>query len=127
MMGKYKKMSKVKIVGINMKKLIFIVSGLLLSSICYADFHWHTSKIKAVYPLNDGQVIFQFESESPDCPSPGSPHYYYLSVGQSSVTQEGADKMYSAALAAAMANKQVRIYFDDSSQNCFINRLFIDI
>ncbi|WP_444901326.1 response regulator receiver protein [Microbulbifer sp. SSSA007] len=109
-----------------MKKILLLLCGFLLPAICNAEFYWHTSKIKAVYPLADGNFVLQFENESSDCPGQFSPKYHYVSVGESGVTQEGSEKIYSAALSAAMANKQVRINFDGSQPNCFINRLIID-
>lgn len=88
---------------------------------------WHTAEIKRVYALSNGDYILQFKSDSPACTSGDSPDYYRVSVGENGVTAEGADKMYSAALSAAVAGKMVSIFFDASTSLCYVNRLYIEM
>lgn len=98
---------------------------LLLGSFSSAadTYVWHTSKIKQVYPSGSGKVILTFHTPSSSCQHASK--YHYIAVGEASVTEDGSDKLYSAALAAAMAGKAVTVNFNKDSEACFISRLYI--
>jgi hypothetical protein len=83
----------------------------------------HTSKIRYVYPLSDGNFVVTFLADDSYCTNGSSPKYYLVSVGSNSVTADGAEKMFAAALAAAAQGVTVVIVYDDSTTNCYINRL----
>lgn len=108
-----------------MKKTIAICTLILC---CFAVTNslagtWHNSTIKSVYPLADGNFILTLEGDSQQCTSTNSPDYYYVEVGENSITAEGVDIIYSAALTAAVSGKSVDIYFDESTPKCHINRI----
>lgn len=84
---------------------------------------WHTSKIKTIYPVSDGDFIIIFKSTS-QCTDRNQ--YHRVFVGSNGIDAEGSNKLYSAALAAAAMGKTVSINFDDSSSNCFINRMKVN-
>lgn len=108
-----------------MKRLLaFIV---LFSPITAFAGTWHSSKISHVYPTASGEFVLKFESDSAACTSGDSPDYYRVKVGENYVTQEGANKIFATALAAAMAGKTINIYFDETTSHCYINRIQIQI
>jgi hypothetical protein len=83
----------------------------------------HTSQIRYVYPLANGNFIVTFLADDSYCTNPSSPKYYLVSVGSNSVTADGAKMMFAAALAAAAQRVTVVVAYDDSTSNCYINRL----
>ena len=84
---------------------------------------WHTSTIRWVYPLPNGGVILVFTDDAPTCTNSGN--YHYMEVGQNGMTEPGLKNLYAAALAAAAGGKTVSINFDDSTAQCYINRLYV--
>ncbi len=104
---------------------ILIVGFLsILSTTSFADSHWHSSNIKSIYPLGDGDFVLTFDTDSADCTSTSSPKYHYVRVGENGVTKEGINQMYSLAMSAAMTDKTVYIYFNDAA-DCLVNRMFV--
>lgn len=109
-----------------MKKLI--VTSMLLffaSTTGFAADVWITSKIKAVYPLGDGNFVLMFNDSPAACTNTGTPKYLYVTANQNGVTEEGSKKMYAAALTAAASGKDVSALFSDSTSSCYINRLSV--
>ncbi len=106
-------------------KNIILVSLLFLPSLSMAIGQWHTSTVKAVYPLANGSFVLSFNTDSPSCSNSTSPKYYYVTVQENGMTQEGAEKIYSAALAAGMGGKEVQINFEDATSGCYVNRLYL--
>ena len=100
---------------------VFILSCFVISN-SFAGT-WHNSTIKSVYPLANGNFILTLAEDSQQCASTNTPHYYYVEVGEHSITAEAALKIYSAALTAAASGKSVDFYFDESSPKCNINRV----
>jgi len=86
---------------------------------------WHSSTIKMVYPQADGTFVLIFDTDAPGCTGAGPGKYHYVSPTQYGMTEEGAKKLYAAALAALAADKMVQIAFDNSTSACYVNRLTI--
>ena len=101
-----------------------LLATLGASTTAHAAEVWVASVIKAVYPQANGSAVLTFQSDMPNCTSPANPKYYVLMVGQNGVTAEGFKNILASALAAAAAGKQVQVAFDDSTSNCFVNRLY---
>lgn len=108
-----------------MRSLIPALIATLLSSSAIADPTWHTSTIRQVYPLANGDVVLTFMEDSAACASASTPDYFYIRVGLNGVTAEGLKNMLAAALTAASTGKSVSINFDDSNPGCFVNRLSV--
>lgn len=104
-------------------KHLLLISSLLLSMTASADM-WYSGKLKMVYPLASGSFVLTFQTSPPECTN--SSHYFYTEVGQRSVTIEGSNKMYSLALVAASGDKKLTVNYDETSSNCYINRMYID-
>ena len=86
---------------------------------------WLHSKIARVYTLSGGGFVLQFEDDAPACTNANSPKYFYVSVGNNGVTQEGMQNLLASALTAASTGVNVSVYFDDSTTSCFINRIIV--
>ena len=116
-------------IGIFMKKLvntvIFLGASFIGATVNAGT--WHGSKISHVYPTASGEFILRFVSDSAACTSGESPDYYRVKVGKNDITEEGSKKIFATALAAAMAEKTVNIYFDETTSSCYINRIQIEI
>lgn len=109
-----------------MLKNISIVILFLFGSVsAFAESHWHTSTIEKIYPLSDGDFVLIFDTNSDDCPSTSAGKYHYVTIGENAVNLEGANKMYSLAMTAALTDKKVTVYFSDTSNNCYINRMSV--
>lgn len=86
--------------------------------------NWHTSAIKNVYPVGTG-TSFVLVLQNPTSSCTNASNYHYVWVGQNGVTAEGMKMPYAAALAAHISGRSITINFDDSTNNCFINRLYV--
>jgi len=101
---------------------------LMLISVCWlssanAENVWFSSELKSYYPLSNGELVLTFNDASPNCSSTGD--YHRIKVGENTVTQEGFDLMAAAALAGGASGKRVNIFFDNSTEYCYINRLSV--
>ena len=105
------------------RKFISLLCILSYSSITNAALTEHVSTIESVYPLADGSFIVTFDQNAATCPSTKSPKYHFVSSNQVGVTEEAAKRIYAAALLALAMDKQVRVYFDDSTMYCWIDRM----
>ena len=108
-----------------------ISCSILIVSLSFSGFAaaniWHVNaKIKSVYPESNGNFVLIFNQDHGDCLSTVNPDFYRVSVGQNSMTVEGAEKIFAAALSAASTGTPVSIYFDETNSNCHINRLRIN-
>lgn len=86
--------------------------------------NWQTSTIKSVYPLGSG-TSFVIVLVNPTTSCTNASNYHYVQVGQNGITAEGMKMLYAAALAAHLSGRSITINFDDSTNNCFINRLYV--
>src|SRR5215510_11362615 len=86
----------------------------------------HTSTLKQVYPLANGDFVLTFDTDTSQCLGAGSPKYFYVSVGQASMTAEGSKKLYAAALVALAGRQSVTFVFDDTTAQCYVNRLTVN-
>ncbi len=100
---------------------LFMVGALAIDAPAEAAT-WHTAKILSVYPQSEGSFVLVFNANSPACAS-GNPDYFYVRAGQNNVTLEGQRAMLTVATAAMLSGKEVAISFDESSSNCWVNRM----
>jgi len=98
----------------------------VLSFACSAVGKWWTGDIYRVFPLASGEVVVSFEVSAPSCTGADTHKFHRIKVGENSMTQEGADKIYSLLLAAASSKRQVSINFDDATNKCYVNRAYIN-
>jgi len=108
-----------------MKKIILCISLLFIFPVSPAvAADWHTSTIKWVYPLGNGDFIITFSENDPLCSN--ASNYHHVKIGENGIDIEGSNKLYGAALAAGATRKTVTINYDETSSSCYINRLFIN-
>ena len=83
------------------------------------------SPVAFVYPLSDGSFIVGFTQPSAACTDPF--HYFRVFPGQNGVTPDGVKTMLATSLLAfAMAPaKTLSVVFDETTANCYINRMSI--
>lgn len=86
---------------------------------------WHTASIRSVYPQSDGSFVLTFETNAPACSNPNPYKYHHVTPTQNGMTEEGARKVYAAALMAKAAALPVQINFDDSTNLCYVNRMWV--
>lgn len=98
---------------------------MLLGEGVHATETWHTSTIKYVYPLASGGFVLIFDTDAAACTNPNVGKYHYVTPNQNGLTEEGATKMYAAALLALATDKTVTIAFDDATVGCYVNRLMV--
>src|SRR5262245_55937437 len=80
---------------------------------------WHTAFVTRVYPQADGSVRLSFSTDHANCTNSSSPKWYFIVVGQNSVTADGLRSMHATALTALAMERQVSIAFDDSTATCY--------
>lgn len=86
---------------------------------------WHTSTLKAIYPLADGNYILSFTNDASGCTSTSSPKFHYVFVDENGMSAEASKKIYAAALLAYSLGQPVSIAYNDATSNCFVNRLYL--
>ena len=106
-----------------MKKFIILLYLILSSTIPFVASAsvWFTSTVKRVYPLANGDFVVLFNDVNTKCVHESG--YHYIEVNRNGITESGRDKMYSAFFVAGSAKNQVKIFFDETSSNCNINRM----
>lgn len=111
-----------------MKLAQTIIAGICLTAFSCASLAaevWHTSTIKYVYPQADNTFVLIFDTNAPACTSTATNKYHLVAPSQNGMTDEGAKKIYAAALLAMATDKAVQFAFDDSTTSCYINRLMV--
>jgi hypothetical protein len=101
------------------------VAMLGLSMPAAAAEQWATNKLKFVYPLANGSFVLAFQVDPTNCPSVGSPKYFYVAAGENGVTADGVKAMLAASFAAMAMDKDLQLAFSDSSTYCYVNRLLV--
>ena len=86
---------------------------------------WASSNVKFVYPLSNGGFVIAFVDSPAGCTNANNPKYLYVAVGSNGVTQDGAKMMLGVALTGFAAGKRVSAAFDNSTPNCYVNRLLV--
>jgi hypothetical protein len=108
------------------RRICFACIALAVTTPLGATERSHTSTLKFVYPLANGDFVIGFDAESAFCTSASTPNKYYgVYVGQNGVAAAGASKMFAAALLALSTRQSVSIAFDDATANCYVNRLTV--
>ena len=86
---------------------------------------WHTSRITRIYPTGGGNsFVLRFETPSPTCANANS--YFYARVGYNGLTVEGAKTLLAVAMLGMSLDKPVGVLFDNASNYCDVNTLFVD-
>jgi hypothetical protein len=85
---------------------------------------WHTSLIKHIYPLGDGSFVLIFREDAASCAGTTS-KYHYVRAGNFGVTADGVKAMLATVLTAYAMDRRITLLFDESSAECYINRLQI--
>lgn len=106
------------------KKLSLLIFSLIVCTSPLASNSWHTSEIKRLYPLENGDFIFTFKTPSTHCQR--NDDYHYVRDGLGGVTSEGLKSMYSSVLAAELSGKSVSAIFDSTSSSCHVSRLYVE-
>ena len=83
---------------------------------------WYSAQVRWVYPTSNGDVIIRFAETTPLCTN--TSNYFYIRVNEAGVTQHALNNMLSVSLTAASMGKALSVNFDETSQNCFVNRLY---
>lgn len=104
---------------------ILLLASYALPAAAQAAEVWHTASIRSVYPLSDGSFVLTFETNAPACSNPNPYKYHHITPTQNGMTEEGAKKVYAAALVAKAASLPVQINFDDSTNLCYVNRMWL--
>ncbi len=99
---------------------------LFLCNTVSAAERWITSKLISVYPHANGSIVISFEVDSPSCTNSATPYKYHkIEVGQNSVTEQALNNMHAVALTALTAGFAVSVNFDDSTNQCYVNRIHL--
>jgi hypothetical protein len=113
---------KSKIVGLLLGAALYVgtVPG------AFAAEQWAEGYLMHVYPEADGSFILTFQGTQPGgCTNTANPKYFEVKAGQYGVNADGVKAMLATALTAHVSGKWVQLAFDDSSSNCYVNRLRI--
>lgn len=102
-----------------------LVASALLADVVHAAQVSHGSKVKMVYPPSDGNFIIILQVDPPNVCTAGANKQLNVVAGQAGANAEGVKKMYAAALLALAAEKDITVVFDNATQQCYVNRLYI--
>jgi hypothetical protein len=88
---------------------------------------WHTSSVRFVYPLNNGNFAIGLVTSPPTCTGTASPSkYLHVVVGENGVTSDGVRAMLATALTALSTGMTLSVVFEDSNSACNVNRIVIN-
>jgi hypothetical protein len=105
----------------------FVTAVLMLTAVqSLAAERWHTSTIKFVHPLSNGDFVFAFDTDPATCTNANAPKYLYVTVGQNGMTSAGSVKLYAAVMTALTTRQTVTVNFDDATTGCYVNRLVVN-
>lgn len=108
-----------------LKLVSAVIAASLFSGTALAAEEWASGRVKFVYPVSNGGFIIALDAPAAGCTNANTPKYLYVAVGSNGVTQDGAKMMLSVALTGFAAGKIVSVNFDNSTPNCYINRLLV--
>jgi hypothetical protein len=99
-----------------------------------AGAQWHyNAPIARIYPISTGAsgattILVSFMNSTNLCTATGSNlagKYYYIKVGENSVTSDSLKNMFGVLMLAKAMGKEVNVLFDDSTSYCYIKQLVI--
>src|SRR5690242_11774775 len=103
-----------------MKRLLLALALICASQAAVSVERWHTALLGRIYPQGDGSFVLTFQTDSPPCTNANAPKYHYVIAGLYGMTDEGAKKVYAAAMLAMALGKPLTIAYDDSTANCAV-------
>ena len=108
------------------KAIVCVVAaalGVLGSAPALAAEQWATGNVGYVYPQGSGNFVVTITNAPATCTNPANPKYFHIYNGQNGVNADGVKAMLAVVLTAHASGKQIQIAFDDSTSNCYVNRL----
>jgi hypothetical protein len=110
------------------KFFVFLIS-LVISANVFSNstYTWHEGKVDRIYPQKDGNFIITFKNDSSLCTNASLPKYHYVSENIEGVNRAGVNAMLSVAMAAGMADKNLKVYFNKTSATCDISKLYVSM
>jgi hypothetical protein len=109
----------------SVRTTVVLALGLAVAGTASAVESWHQDHVKWVYPQANGNFILVFNTSPANCPNPGNPKYFYVSLGVNGVTAEGLKAMLATALMAYGSGKMLSVAFETASSSCDVNRLYV--
>ena len=110
------------------KIFVFLISLVVSASVLSdSTYTWHEGKVDRIYPQKDGNFIITFKNDSSSCINASSPKYHYVTEGIEGVNRAGVNAMLSVAMAAGMADKNLKVYFNKISTTCNISKLYVSM
>lgn len=103
--------------------LVTLALGALSVNAAEVSFATHVDKF---FPRNTGIIDMTFTDNNSSCTNSLSPKQYRMQSGQANATDAGVKQMLSTLIYAASFNKDVRVYFDDTTTNCHITKVLVD-
>ena len=112
---------------VRFRRFAAVMAGTMLftTAIAQASTVWYQGPAQLVYPLNDGSFAIGVSTVLPVCSGSGSGVYMFVTPGQNSVTLDGAKNMLATVLTAFALGRPISVAYDDSTSNCYVNRLLI--
>lgn len=78
--------------------LVVAATATLLSVPAYPAEQWQISQVTAVYPMANGSFAISLRDQPAACSSTMTPKRFYVSVGENSVSADGAKEMYAGGI-----------------------------
>ena len=105
---------------------VIAVTILVSTASAQASTVWYQGSVQLVYPMNDGSFAIGVPTILPVCSGTGQNGVYlYVMPEQNSVTADGAKNMLATVLTAFALGRSISVAYDDSTTNCYANRLLI--
>ena len=108
---------------LSLSALALLALGTLTANSAEVSFATHVDKF---FPRNNGIIDMTFTDNNVSCTNTLSPKQYRMQSGQANATDSGVKQMLSTLIYAASFNKDVRVYFDDTTTNCHITKVLVD-
>ena len=85
----------------------------------------YAGPIRMLYPNADGTYVLILNANMAACGGITGYKYLYIKAGQNGVTADGQKNIIATSMLAFAADRNTSIVYDDSTTNCWINRISV--
>lgn len=103
--------------------LIFVVFLLVGNSVSAANVWKSDAYIKGVQALANGDYLIM--TTASDLTACNGDNQLKVSVGENTLTAEGAKIILSMALVSLSSKTKVSVFYDNASQSCFVQQMYL--
>lgn len=107
------------------KQALALTACTFMNAIAQGTDQWHTSMVKAIYPLADGSYTLTFVDDAQYCTGSSPKYHWVVTTGSNAATPEAYKNFYATALMAFGMGHSLTVVYNDATSNCYIRALYL--